>query len=95
MPEDTATSSHTKVMIIGAVAVVGWLLAIYFGVNGSRTEERFTGQVAILQENLTAQQAAVGMIDELEANIATLQPEVGQLSEDKSSCTVRSRYIAL
>ena len=49
MPETTSSSSNTKVMFLGALAAIGWALALYFGVNGSRAEDRLGNQIATLE----------------------------------------------
>ena len=79
MAEDSSKSSNRKIILIGAVAALGWLAAIYFGVNSSRTEQELTGRIAALEVTLGSQEQAAGTLEEMQTQIDGLRPQLEDL----------------
>lgn len=80
MATDTTKSTDPKLVVAGVLAVVGWAVALYFIVATQQTEETLNRDITSLQSDIQAQQDAGETIGDLEAQIATLQPEVDTLN---------------
>ena len=93
MATETKTSVDTKIYIIGAIAVLGWFLALYFAVEGSRAEEEMTADITRLEQQIATRDAALDTLDGLQTEIAILQPQLDELQAQETSA--RSEIEAL
>lgn len=83
--------SNGKLIGLGVIAVIGWLLAAYFGISQSRLEddmaraaEQADARVVAIETQLTEQRELAGTVDELTARRDALGPEIAELEEERT-----------
>ncbi|OAN79447.1 hypothetical protein A8B78_12005 [Jannaschia sp. EhC01] len=69
-----------KLIGVGAVAVIGWLIALLVWINGNSTTTDLRASLLQSETALEEQQSAVGSLDALRTEISELEPSVETLS---------------